>query len=149
MRLDELVAAAGGARIVGDAAVDVLSLAYDSRKVEAGTLFFCVPGEKAASSKPGTEVVDLSETAPPIRAPYPTRMVRPSVVIPSYYKYVLVHGYITEAGRVERLRIVRPITPATDQVILASLADWEFRSATRDGVPLAVEFLLSIPAGGF
>jgi len=113
------------------------------------TLFFCVPGEKPAPSKPGTQVVDLSETAPPIRAPYPTRMVRPSVVIPSYYKYVLVHGYITEAGRVERLRIVRPITPATDQVILASLADWEFRSATRDGVPLAVEFLLSIPTGGF
>jgi hypothetical protein len=113
------------------------------------TLFFCVPGEKPAPSKPGTQVVDLSENAPPIRAPYPTRMVRPSVVIPSYYKYVLVHGYITEAGRVERLRIVRPITPATDQVILASLADWEFRSATRDGVPLAVEFLLSIPTGGF
>ena len=113
------------------------------------TLFFCVPGEKPAPSKPGTQVVDLSETAPPIRAPYPTRMVRPSVSIPSYYKYILVHGYITEAGRVERLRIVRPVTPATDQVILASLADWEFRSATRDGVPLAVEFLLSIPTGGF
>jgi UDP-N-acetylmuramoyl-L-alanyl-D-glutamate--2,6-diaminopimelate ligase len=44
--LDELVAEAGGARVVGDAAVDVGSLAYDSRRVEAGTLFFCVPGEK-------------------------------------------------------------------------------------------------------
>jgi UDP-N-acetylmuramoyl-L-alanyl-D-glutamate--2,6-diaminopimelate ligase len=44
--LDELVAEAGGARVVGDAAMDVGSLAYDSRKVEPGTLFFCVPGEK-------------------------------------------------------------------------------------------------------
>ncbi|HEX5375639.1 MAG TPA: UDP-N-acetylmuramyl-tripeptide synthetase, partial [Solirubrobacterales bacterium] len=33
-------------RIVGDAAVEVGSLAYDSRKVGPGTLFFCVPGEK-------------------------------------------------------------------------------------------------------
>jgi UDP-N-acetylmuramoyl-L-alanyl-D-glutamate--2,6-diaminopimelate ligase len=32
---------------VGDAAVEVGSLAYDSRKVEPGTLFFCVPGEKS------------------------------------------------------------------------------------------------------
>jgi UDP-N-acetylmuramoyl-L-alanyl-D-glutamate--2,6-diaminopimelate ligase len=46
VRLDELVAAAGDARIVGDAAVEVDELAYDSRKVRPGTLFFCVPGEK-------------------------------------------------------------------------------------------------------
>ena len=55
MRLDELVAGAGKARvvggadsprIVGDARVDVKSLAYDSRRVEPGALFFCVPGEK-------------------------------------------------------------------------------------------------------
>ncbi len=37
---------AEGARIVGNAAVDVVELAYDSRRVRAGTLFFCVPGEK-------------------------------------------------------------------------------------------------------
>ncbi len=35
-----------GARIAGEGSVDVASLAYDSRKVEPGTLFFCVPGEK-------------------------------------------------------------------------------------------------------
>jgi UDP-N-acetylmuramoyl-L-alanyl-D-glutamate--2,6-diaminopimelate ligase len=47
MRLDELVAEAGVARIVGDARVEIGDLAFDSRKVGAGTLFFCVPGEKA------------------------------------------------------------------------------------------------------
>ncbi len=31
---------------MGDATVEVESLAYDSRKVGPGTLFFCVPGEK-------------------------------------------------------------------------------------------------------
>jgi UDP-N-acetylmuramoyl-L-alanyl-D-glutamate--2,6-diaminopimelate ligase len=46
MRLDALLAGAGEARVIGDAAVDVASLAYDSRKAKAGTLFFCVPGEK-------------------------------------------------------------------------------------------------------
>jgi UDP-N-acetylmuramoyl-L-alanyl-D-glutamate--2,6-diaminopimelate ligase len=44
--LDELVAAVAGAQIVGDGAVEVRELAYDSRRVRPGTLFFCVPGEK-------------------------------------------------------------------------------------------------------
>jgi UDP-N-acetylmuramoyl-L-alanyl-D-glutamate--2,6-diaminopimelate ligase len=46
MRLAALAAEIAGARIVGDSAVEVGSLAYDSRKVGPGTLFFCVPGEK-------------------------------------------------------------------------------------------------------
>src|SRR3954451_6419079 len=46
MRLDALAAEVSGARVVGDGSVDVESLAYDSRKVGPGTLFFCVPGEK-------------------------------------------------------------------------------------------------------
>jgi UDP-N-acetylmuramoyl-L-alanyl-D-glutamate--2,6-diaminopimelate ligase len=46
VRLAELVAKADVQRVVGDAAVEVGSLAYDSRKVGPGTLFFCVPGEK-------------------------------------------------------------------------------------------------------
>jgi UDP-N-acetylmuramoyl-L-alanyl-D-glutamate--2,6-diaminopimelate ligase len=47
VRLDELAAVAGGARVVGDGSVEIGSLAYDSRKVGPGTLFFCVRGEKA------------------------------------------------------------------------------------------------------
>ena len=46
MRLDKLVAEVAGARIVGSSDVEVADLAYDSRKVGPGTLFFCVPGEK-------------------------------------------------------------------------------------------------------
>jgi len=47
VRLDALTAELSGARIVGEPAVEVGSLAYDSRRVEPGTLFFCVPGEKS------------------------------------------------------------------------------------------------------
>ena len=47
MRLDELISGAPGVRrLVGDAAVEIAELAYDSRRVGPGTLFFCVPGEK-------------------------------------------------------------------------------------------------------
>jgi UDP-N-acetylmuramoyl-L-alanyl-D-glutamate--2,6-diaminopimelate ligase len=47
MRLDALAAEVEGARVVGDGSVGVADLAYDSRKVGPGTLFFCFPGEKA------------------------------------------------------------------------------------------------------
>ena len=47
MRLGALASgltSAGAASAAGEADVEVISLAYDSRRVEPGTLFFCVPG---------------------------------------------------------------------------------------------------------
>jgi len=57
MRLSELVSKIVGARIVGDPSVDVADLAYDSRKVGPGTLFFCVPGEKVDGHEFGLKAV--------------------------------------------------------------------------------------------
>ena len=51
-------------------------------------------------------------------------------------------------GASKGLRVVRSIQPGTDQALLASLSGWEFRAATKDGVGVMVEFLLSIPAKG-
>jgi UDP-N-acetylmuramoyl-L-alanyl-D-glutamate--2,6-diaminopimelate ligase len=48
MRLDKLIAGAAGGAVGGaeggGAAVEIEGLVYDSRRVQAGTLFFCVPG---------------------------------------------------------------------------------------------------------
>ena len=44
MELDTIVRAMSAAEIVGPADPEVTDLAYDSRKVGPGTLFFCVPG---------------------------------------------------------------------------------------------------------
>jgi UDP-N-acetylmuramoyl-L-alanyl-D-glutamate--2,6-diaminopimelate ligase len=58
MRLDGLVAELEGARIVGgDPVAEVTALAYDSRRVEPGTLFFCVPGERADGHDFGPQAV--------------------------------------------------------------------------------------------
>ena len=108
-------------------------------------LYFCVPGEKEAST-PGN-VVKIG-TAIPVQAPYPTTLVRPDVAVPSFYKQVLVHGYVNASGHVENLKLVRPIKPETDQALLSSLSRWEFRPASRDGANIGVEFVLSIPVAG-
>lgn len=57
MRLDELLAGADVTRVVGDGSVEVVDLAYDSRKAMPGTLFFCVPGEKVDGHEFGAQAV--------------------------------------------------------------------------------------------
>jgi len=44
--METLAAVAGQNQVVGDGSVEIADLAYDSRRVEPGSLFFCVPGEK-------------------------------------------------------------------------------------------------------
>jgi UDP-N-acetylmuramoyl-L-alanyl-D-glutamate--2,6-diaminopimelate ligase len=63
MRLDKLLAGYPGARVSGDSAVEVADLVYDSRKVEPGSLFFCVVGEKADGHEFGARAVEEGATA--------------------------------------------------------------------------------------
>jgi len=58
MRLDELFVGVPGARVIGDRGVDIADLAYDSRRVEPGTLFFCVRGEKVDGHEFGARAVE-------------------------------------------------------------------------------------------
>ncbi len=110
------------------------------------TLYFCVPNEKPPAND--SPVVQLGPPATPVKAPYPFKMQRPTVTLPTWEKYVLIHGYVNAEGHFESLRIVRSILPDIDKSLLATLSGWEFRAATRDGSPIMVEFLLSIPAKG-
>jgi UDP-N-acetylmuramoyl-L-alanyl-D-glutamate--2,6-diaminopimelate ligase len=48
---------------VGDGAVEVADLAYDSRKVEPGTLFFCVPGGKVDGHEFADSAVEAGAAA--------------------------------------------------------------------------------------
>jgi UDP-N-acetylmuramoyl-L-alanyl-D-glutamate--2,6-diaminopimelate ligase len=57
-RLADLVEELPGARIVGDGSVGVEELVFDSRRVEPGTLFFCVVGEKVDGHSFGARAVE-------------------------------------------------------------------------------------------
>jgi len=59
MELGELLRASGvGADLRGDASVEVRDLAYDSRRVGEGSLFFCFPGEKTDGHDFAAKAVD-------------------------------------------------------------------------------------------
>ena len=58
MELRELLAGAEVAEIAGDGEVEIAGLAYDSRSVEPGTLFFCVPGQRSDGHEFGRRAVE-------------------------------------------------------------------------------------------
>jgi UDP-N-acetylmuramoyl-L-alanyl-D-glutamate--2,6-diaminopimelate ligase len=64
MRLDQLVAGIPGVqRIVGDGAVEVTDLLFDSRQAGPGALFFCVPGARADGHDFALDVVEAGAAA--------------------------------------------------------------------------------------
>jgi UDP-N-acetylmuramoyl-L-alanyl-D-glutamate--2,6-diaminopimelate ligase len=80
VRLAELVVELPGARVVGDGSVRVAELAYDSRKVEPGTLFFCVVGEKVDGHEFGVRAVEEGAAALVVEREL-TELAVPQVVV--------------------------------------------------------------------
>src|ERR1700761_6749968 len=81
MRLADLAAAVDGARVVGDGAVEIADLAYDSRKAGPGTLFFCVVGEKRDGHEFAGQVVEAGASALVVERELEVAV--PQVVVPS------------------------------------------------------------------
>jgi len=109
-------------------------------------LYFCVAGEK--TQNPGYAGVVQLTAAAPVSPPYPTRIIRPEVSLPKYEKFLVLHAVLSETGHFRDLRVVNPEVSEIDQAVLAAVGSWEFRPADRDGVPVATEILLVIPAAG-
>jgi len=84
MKLGRLVSAASLAervKVVGDAGVEIASLAYDSRKAGPGTLFFCVVGEKRDGHGFAARVVEAGAAALVVERELEVAV--PQVVVPS------------------------------------------------------------------
>jgi hypothetical protein len=107
------------------------------------TLFFCVPGEKPQSGS--GPVVVLGPMGAPVKAPYPTKLLKPAIKLPSYEKYVLVHGLVNKDGKL-RACAGAP-TAGNGSGAAGGAGELGIRAATRDGVAIAVKFPLSIPHG--
>src|SRR3954471_21670482 len=69
MNLERLVAALRPVDVLGSAPVDVLDLAYDTRSVGPGALFFCVPGERADGHEFAGEAVEQGAVALVVERP--------------------------------------------------------------------------------
>jgi UDP-N-acetylmuramoyl-L-alanyl-D-glutamate--2,6-diaminopimelate ligase len=63
MDLERLVAAIGAVDVVGGTPVEVRDLAYDTRSVGPGTVFFCVPGARADGHDFAVDAVERGAVA--------------------------------------------------------------------------------------
>jgi hypothetical protein len=81
-----------------------------------------------------------------IEAPWPYNIVRPNIPPGAIdADALMVHGFISPAGRFQTLSILFPPQFAQAQFVLDSLAQWQFRPATQNGQNVLVEVLLIIP----
>jgi hypothetical protein len=107
-------------------------------------LQYCIPAEDEQAAEQTGAVVTLGNPSP-LAAPFPVVTTRPPVK-PRPGAYVMVHGFVTPAGRFAGLRVLGKTDPQEAELVLEVLEAWEFRPAARDRKPLRVEVLLAIPA---
>jgi hypothetical protein len=95
---------------------------------------------QAASAAENGTVVQL-------QAPWPFIMERPELAPGELDgNAILVHGFVNQSGRFEKLNIVFPVDFAQSKFVLGALQQWQFRAAMQNGLLTAVEVLLIIPA---
>lgn len=80
MDLERLVAALGADEVVGAAPVDIRDLAYDTRAISPGALFFCVPGAHADGHDFAPEAIANGAVALVVERPLDLPV--PQIVVP-------------------------------------------------------------------
>jgi UDP-N-acetylmuramoyl-L-alanyl-D-glutamate--2,6-diaminopimelate ligase len=81
MDLERLVTALGPLEVRGGAPTDIADLAYDTRSVIPGALFFCVPGQRADGHDFAPEAVERGAAALVVERPLGLPV--PQLVVPS------------------------------------------------------------------
>lgn len=106
-------------------------------------LQYCLPADDAHAA-PRSQVVQLGAITP-IGAPYAFTIVGPAIQFRAGARYAFIHGFVNVSGRFEHLEESSDQEIENIGAVLESLGQWEFRPATKDGVPAVVEILLCIP----
>jgi UDP-N-acetylmuramoyl-L-alanyl-D-glutamate--2,6-diaminopimelate ligase len=81
MQLERLIAALAPTDVVGDGALEIRELAYDTREVPRDSLFFCVPGAKADGHDFAAEALERGAAALVVERRL--ELEAPQLVVPS------------------------------------------------------------------
>jgi len=106
-------------------------------------LQYCLPEDEARPAA-RSQVVQLGNITP-ITAPYAFSIIGPAIQFREGARYAFIHGFVNASGRFEHLEEASDREIENIAAVLESLGQWEFRPATKDGVPAVVEILLCIP----
>jgi len=81
MNLERLITALGPLEVRGGAPTDIADLAYDTRQVGPGALFFCVPGERVDGHDLAGDAVERGAVA--LIVERPVDIAVPQLIVPS------------------------------------------------------------------
>ena len=87
-------------------------------------------------------------SAPFVRAPVPLRKFESVEPVPPGARTeirVQIAAVITKEGKFDRILLLRDLSPALESAVLRDVKSWEFKPATRDGVPVDIDVVLEIP----
>ncbi len=86
--------------------------------------------------------------APSVLAPIPLRKFESVDPVPPGTRTeirVQVQAVINKEGKFERVLLLRDLSSALEAAVLRDVKSWEFKPATRDGVPVDIDVVLEIP----
>jgi hypothetical protein len=90
----------------------------------------------------------VAGNTPLMRAPLPFRKLEPIEQAPygnPGQARVQIAAILDKDGRLEKIAILTKPATMTEQSVIQDLGEWEFKPATRDGVPVDVEVVIEIP----
>jgi TonB family protein len=123
---------------------------------EVYTLNVNLPNLTSSSGSWILNFAQLDEDASPfnkpkgtVSGPVPTRKIDPkyppAVMKENVEGEVVLYAIIRADGSVDSIQLVRKLDPRLDGNAMQALAQWKFRPATRDGVPIDIEAVVHIP----
>jgi hypothetical protein len=86
--------------------------------------------------------------SPTVLAPVPLRKFESVDPVPPGARTeirVQLQAVINKEGKFDRVLLLRDLSPALESSVLKDLKSWEFKPATRDGVPVEIDVVLEIP----
>ena len=84
----------------------------------------------------------------PVRAPLPFRKHEPvdsMLAANRTERRLQIIAVIRKDGRLDDISMLRHSSPAVEQAVIQDLQSWEFKPATRSGVPVDVDVVFEIP----
>jgi TonB family protein len=57
---------------------------------------------------------------------------------------IILEGIITVDGKVERVRVLRPVSPEADEAAVEAVRQWRYRPATYQGRPVPVYLTVTV-----
>jgi hypothetical protein len=94
------------------------------------------------------ETEPKSGDTPVIRAPLPFRKLEPvdqPVSADAAGERVQILGILQKDGKLDGITVLVKAGPNMEQAVIRDVTSWEFKPATRNGVPVAVDVVIEIP----